>query len=253
MVLLGIISRRRQRLLSAADSMTTATTEALVLQEHLVDQYNKSVSLAVQLLGMEDPAVKDLLSSNSLMALLAGTKGCVQMRTGVHDMEAKAQLAASKAPSAVSTPASEQVTGNLDRQNNMASCIKFSTTLLLAILIGLFCPSLPNVTLMPAQLKAVVGSPRYLSTQASLPQNLTTSPGWVLALQHGIVKDGTSPPNHPAPQLPKEDHKASRTTSGTYLNTGFLTMATSDSRFLPALVRLRPVQVQFWSNQHTVN
>merc|ERR1719186_1264358 len=111
------------------------------------------------------------------MALLAGTKGCVQMRTGVHDMEAKAQLAASKAPSAVSTPASEQVTGNLDRQNNMASCVKFSTTLLLAILIGLFCPSLPNVTLMHAQLKAVVGSPRYLSTQASLPQNLTTSPG----------------------------------------------------------------------------
>ena len=238
LVLLGIISRRRQRLLSAAGSITTATTETLVLQEHLMDQYNKSVSQAVQLLGIEDPAVKDVLSSNPLPAILAGTKGSLQMRTGLHqDMEAKAQLAASKTPTAVSTPASEQLTGNLDRQSNLKnSCVKFSTTLLLAILtIGLLCPSRPNVTLMSAQVTAFAGSPRYLSTPASLPQNLATSPGCAMAPQDEIVYDGTLPLNHPAPQLPKEDHKASRTTSGTYLNT-----------------RLSPVQVQFWSNQQTV-
>ena len=58
--------------------------------------------MAVQLLGMEDPAVKDALSSNPLPALLAGTTGCLQM-------EAEAQLTTSQASTAVSSLLTETV------------------------------------------------------------------------------------------------------------------------------------------------
>jgi hypothetical protein len=75
LVLLGILSRRRQRLLIAAGNTSQstprliATHEALDSQQHnldeLLDQYSHSLGLATKLLGTEDPGILEAMSFNS--------------------------------------------------------------------------------------------------------------------------------------------------------------------------------------------
>ena len=199
LVLLGILSRRRERLLTAAGNLLqssprlVATHETLDNLDELMDQYNHTLGLAIKLLGAEDPGILEALSFSSSL-----------------------QEATSHTHMAAITPASQPTESTRTKVNAQSHRVKsgmllLTSTLLLLSILDLVLPYESRTSnSRPASSATLMAGP-HAASASSTPSWVVTNPGcWV-----NMVNMATHSTTH---HEPKEKNLATDSTPQVMLN-----------------------------------